>query len=143
MQMHCLQQINMDSKTLSLPGVTILLVDDEPDILEITKLILSHYHAEVIAVASAAEGLVQMQKESFNIIISDIGMPSMDGYQFMQEVRKLPIHQGGQTPAIAMTAFNRPADKIRAIAAGFQSHLSKPVDLKVLLDTVIGLAPHQ
>lgn len=143
MQMYCLQQINMDSKTLSLPGVTILIVDDEPDILEITNLILSHYQAEVIAVASAAEGLVQMQKKSFNIIISDIGMPDMDGYQFMQEIRKLSIHQGGQTPAIAMTAFNRPADKTKAIAAGFQSHLSKPVDLKTLLDMVIRLSSHQ
>lgn len=82
-----------------------------------------------------------MQKKSFNIIISDIGMPYMDGYQFIQEVRKLPIHQGGQTPAIAMTAFIRPADKTRAVAAGYQSHLSKPVDLKVLLDMVIRLSP--
>ncbi len=96
-----------------------------------------------IAVASAAEGLLQMRQNSFNIIISDIGMPQIDGYQFIQEVRKLPIHQGGQTPAIAMTAFNRPADLTRAIEAGFQSHLSKPVDLKVLLDMVIKLSAHQ
>lgn len=133
----------MNSKTLSLLGMTILIVDDEPDILEITKLILSHYHAEVVAVASAAEGLVQMQNKSFTIIICDISMPYMDGYQFIQKVRKLPPHQGGQTPAIAMTAFNRPADKSRAIAAGFQSHHSKPVDLKVLLDTVLRLSVRQ
>ncbi len=133
----------MDNKTFSLQGRAILIVDDEPDILEITKLILSHYQGEVIAVASAAEGLLQMRQNSFNIIISDIGMPQIDGYQFIQEVRKLPIHQGGQTPAIAMTAFNRPADLTRAIEAGFQSHLSKPVDLKVLLDMVIKLSAHQ
>jgi CheY-like chemotaxis protein len=126
----------MDNKTFSLLGMTILIVDDEPDILEITKLILSHYQAQVVAVASAAEGLLQMQQNRFNIIISDIAMPHMDGYQFIKEVRKLPFHEGGQTPAIAMTAFNRPTDKAKAINAGFQNHLSKPVDLKVLLDMV-------
>lgn len=132
----------MDSKTFSLLGRTILIVDDEPDILEITELILSHYQGEVIAAASAAEGLRQMQKNSFDLIISDIGMPQMDGYRFIQEVRKLPIHQGGQTPAIAMTAFNRPADLTKATEAGFQGHLSKPVDLKVLLEMVMRLSAH-
>jgi CheY-like chemotaxis protein len=131
------------AKRSPLLGMTILIVDDEPDILEITELILSHYQAEVIAVASAAEGVVQMQQNRFDIIISDIGMPHMDGYQFIQEVRKLPLHQGGQTPAIAMTAFNRPADLTRATEAGFQSHLSKPVDLQVLLDRVMRLSARQ
>lgn len=132
----------MDSKTFSLLGRTILIVDDEPDILEITELILSHYQGEVIAAASAAEGLRQMQQNSFDLIISDIGMPQMDGYRFIQEVRKLPIHQGGQTPAIAMTAFNRPADLTKATEAGFQGHVSKPVDLKVLLEMVMRLSAH-
>jgi CheY-like chemotaxis protein len=117
-------------------GLKILIVDDEPDILDLTKLILTHYHADVIAVASAGEGLTLIGERGLNIIISDISMPYMDGYQFIREVRKLPVEQGGQTPAIAMTAFNQPEDRLKAIDAGFQAHVSKPVDLKVLLDTI-------
>ncbi|MDQ3232720.1 MAG: response regulator [Pseudobdellovibrionaceae bacterium] len=121
---------------MALSGVKILIIDDEPDVLEIIKLILAHYQAEVIATSSAMEGLEHVQSYRPDVIVSDIGMPQMDGYQFIRKVRDLPQHNGGQTPAVALTAFSRPEDQIKALEAGFQRHLSKPVDLQRLIDTI-------
>jgi CheY-like chemotaxis protein len=120
-----------------LMGMRILIVDDEPDMLEVTALMLSYYKADVIAVTNAIEGISQVSRQSFNVILSDIGMPHMDGYQFIREVRRLPAYQGGQTPAVALSAFNAPVDRTRAFEAGFQKYLSKPVDLQLLLDTIL------
>lgn len=114
----------MSCMDFPLTGMRILIVDDEPDMLEVTKLILSHFKADVIAVTNAIEGLSQVKRQRLNVILSDIGMPHMDGYQFIKEVRRLPDHQGGQTPAVALSAFNRPEDRTRAFEAGFQKHLS-------------------
>jgi CheY-like chemotaxis protein len=118
----------------------ILIIDDEPDILEVTKIILSEFKADVIAVTNAIEGLSQVPRQRLDVILSDIGMPHMDGYQFMREVRRLPDHQGGQTPAVALTEFDRPEDRTRAFEAGFQKYLSKPVDLQVLLNTILSVS---
>ncbi|MEO8991702.1 MAG: response regulator [Nitrosospira sp.] len=130
----------MNATVFPLEGLRVLIVDDEPDILEVTKLILIEYKAKVIAVSSAAEGLSQVQRHRLDVILSDIGMPHMDGYQFIQEVRRLPDHQGGQTPAVALTAFDRPKDRARALEAGFQKHLSKPVDMQVLVNTLLSVS---
>lgn len=130
----------MSATVFPLAGMRILIVDDEPDILEVTKLILSEYKAEVIAVSNAAEGLSQVQRHRLNVILSDIGMPYMNGYQFIREVRRLPDHQGGQTPAVALTAFDSPKDRARSLEAGFQKHLSKPVDLQVLVYTLLSVS---
>lgn len=130
----------MDNKGSSLSGVKILVVDDEPDALAITKLMLTFYHALVIEAATAMLGLVHVRSHRPDVIVSDISMPQMDGYQFIRAVRNLPPHEGGRTPAIALTAFNRPEDKTRAINAGFQRHLSKPVELEMLVNTVASLA---
>jgi CheY-like chemotaxis protein len=129
----------MDSKGPTLFGVKILIVDDEPDALEVTKLMLTLNHACVIAVGNAADGLEQVQIHRPDVIVSDIGMPKVDGYQFIREVRNLPVNTGGQTPAVALTAFNRAEDKIRAINAGFQKHLSKPFELRVLIDLIASM----
>lgn len=130
----------MDNKDSALSGMKILLIDDELDIRDMTKLILTLYQASVIAAASAIEGLIQLKTHKFDVIISDIGMPQMDGYQFIREVRNLPAHNGGQTPAIALTAFNREDDRKRAFNAGFQRHLSKPFELQILIDTIASVA---
>lgn len=130
----------MDSRDFTLLGIKILIIDDEPDSLEIIKLILTNHHAGVIAVANAVEALAQLQRHRPDVIVSDISMPCMDGYEFIREVRSLPADQGGQTPAIAITAFNRAEDRIRAIDAGFQKHLSKPIDLQILLDTIASVS---
>jgi CheY-like chemotaxis protein len=129
----------MDSKGPTLFGVKILIVDDEPDALELTKLMLTLNHAYVIAAANAADGLEQVQIHRPDVIVSDIGMPCVDGYQFIRDVRNLPAHTGGQTPAVALTAFNRAEDRMRAINAGFQKHLSKPFELGALIDMIAGM----
>jgi CheY-like chemotaxis protein len=126
----------VESKDCTLSGVKVLIIDDEPDGLELTRLILSHYQAEVFAASTAAEGLEQVQRHRPDVIVSDISMPRMDGYQFIREVRKLPTLNGGQTPAVALTALNRAQDGKKAIDAGFQFHLPKPIDMSVLINTL-------
>lgn len=84
----------MDNKNLSLSGLKVLVVDDEEDALALTQLMLELCDAEVITSPTAAEGLEQVQMQRPNVIISDIRMPHMDGYQFIQAVRKLPLHKG-------------------------------------------------
>ncbi|MEO9062178.1 MAG: response regulator [Nitrosospira sp.] len=135
----------MHHKDSTLSGIKILVVDDDPDVLAALTLILRHYDAEVIPAAKPQEGLEQVKRHRPDVIISDIGMPHMDGYQFIRAVRKLPPQDGGHTPAIAVTAFDRPEDRIRVSEAGFQGHLSKPVDLYELITTIAmaaGREPH-
>ena len=123
-----------------LTGVKVLLVDDEPNMLAITRMMLVFYESEVVAVGSAIEGLEQLLLYRPDVIVSDIGMPRMDGYQFIREVRNLPPESGGLTPALALTAFHRSEDRKKAINAGFQKHLSKPVEMRTLADTVASMA---
>ena len=129
----------MDNKTSSLSGLKVLVVDDEEDVLTLTRQILSLFGAEVITSPTAAKGLEQVQMQRPDAIISDISMPHMDGYQFIQAVRNLPAHNGRDTPAMAVTAFNRPQDRARAFNSGFQAHLSKPVSLNMLIETLAGI----
>jgi CheY-like chemotaxis protein len=126
----------VESKDHALSGVKVLIIDDEPDNLEVTRLMLSHYRAEVYSASTAAEGLEQVKRYRPDVIVSDISMPRMDGYQFIREVRKLPTPSGGQTPAVALTALNRAQERNKAIDAGFQFHLSKPIDMHVLINTL-------
>jgi CheY-like chemotaxis protein len=128
---------SIHNKGSMLSGLKILVVDDEPDVLTITTFILMQHHAEVIAASTPQEGLEQVKRHRPDVIVSDIGMPLMDGYQFMRAVRKLSLHEGGNTPAIAVTAFNRPEDRTRALEAGFQGHLFKPVDMHGLIATIV------
>ena len=128
--------VAMNNKNPSLSGRKVLVVDDEEEILVITRLMELH-GAEVITSLTAAEGLEQVQTQRLDLIISDISMPHMDGYQFIQAVRNLPAHKGKDTPALALTAFSRSQDRIRALNAGFQAYLSKPVSLQVLIQTIL------
>jgi PAS domain S-box-containing protein len=114
-------------KTL-LAGVCILFVDDQADVRELFGFALSHYGAIVNMAASASEALQALAQSKPDILISDIGMPVMDGYMLMREIRKLSIGAGGKIPAIALTAYAGEIDHKQAIAAGFQKHISKPVD---------------
>jgi CheY-like chemotaxis protein len=134
------QGIHMSSNASALSGLKVLIVDDAPDILAVTKLILTNYLAQVITATTGAEGLKQVQAHKPDVIVSDIGMPQMDGYQFIREVRNLPADNGGRTPAIALTAFTRREDRAKAFAAGFQKHLSKPVDLHALIETIASIS---
>jgi CheY-like chemotaxis protein len=129
----------MNSKNSMLSGVKVLIVDDEPDSLALLEHLLIHFDAQVIAARNAAEGLERVQTHRPDVIVSDIGMPDMDGYEFIQEIRNLPADDGGQTPAVAFTAFNSREDQRKALSAGFQKHLSKPVDVTVLIDTIASM----
>jgi CheY-like chemotaxis protein len=99
-------------------------VEDDEDSREIVALVLEQCGAEV---DSADSALAQLNADPPTIIISDIGMPGTDGYAFIRIVRTLPANQGGDLPAIALTAFTREIDRAEATAAGFQAHVAKPV----------------
>jgi signal transduction histidine kinase len=124
------------TNNLLLAGMNVLVVDDELDSLELIKGILTKCHANVFTAASAAEGFHSLDALLPDVIISDIGMPEKNGYQFMHEVRNLPEEKGRAIPAIALTAFARPEDRARAIDAGFQVHLTKPVGALELVNTI-------
>lgn len=123
-----------------LSGVRILAVDDEPDSLELVRRLLAERGAEVIAVASAEEALACFSEgELPALLISDIGMPGMDGYELIRRLRGEKQQSAEQLPAIALTAFARHEDSSRAINAGYQRHLAKPVEPSDLLMAVSNL----
>ena len=136
-------QSPLAGESLSLSGINVLVVDDELDARELIKRILTHGRANVMTAASAREGLELLKSEKPDVLISDIGMPDKNGYQFIQEVRTLPAESGGKTPAIALTAFARPEDKISAMNAGFQEYLTKPVEAWDLIATIRRLLGRQ
>lgn len=121
---------------LSLKGVRLLIVDDEADTRELLAFVLTEAGALVTSAESAAAALAALSESSFNVLISDIGMPGTDGYTLIQQVRELASEQGGNIPAIALTAYAGDADQQRAIAAGFDKHISKPVDPSELVALV-------
>ena len=129
-------------KSISLNGLVILAVDDEPDACALIRRVLSDAGAEVITANSSAEGLAALAGSSarrFHLVISDIGMPGEDGYKFIRALRALPEERGGLLPAVALTAFARTEDRTRALIAGYQVHLAKPVDPLELLASVASL----
>ncbi|MBD2356195.1 PAS domain-containing protein [Tolypothrix sp. FACHB-123] len=120
-------------------GVRILAVDDEPDTRELLTVLLAQYGAEVLTVTSAAEVLANLESFQPHVLISDIGMPNVDGYTLIQKIRTRPPEQGGQIPAIALTAYARIEDRQRSLLAGFQHHLSKPIDIQELIKTIFDI----
>lgn len=130
----------IESEGLSrLDGIEVLLVEDEPDVRAMTERMLRDAGAQVVAVGSADEGMAALARRRPQVILSDIGMPVQDGYDFLRRVRSLPAAAGGAIPAAAFTAYARPEDRARALAAGFQLHLSKPVLPATLVEAVLGL----
>jgi CheY-like chemotaxis protein len=123
-----------------LDGLTVLLIDDEPDGRAVAERVLRDAGANVLPAANAHEGLALLRARRPDAILSDIGMPVHDGYDFMRWVRSLAPQEGGLTPAAAFTAFARPEDRARALAAGFQTHLVKPVEPTALVAEVARLA---
>ena len=119
----------------------ILVVDDEADARKLISKILELCGAELLTAASAARTALQLvQRNRPHVLISDIGMPDHDGYELIQQVRKLPAEAGGQTPALALSAFARSEDRRRAMMSGFQTHVAKPVEPNELLAVVANLA---
>jgi CheY-like chemotaxis protein/two-component sensor histidine kinase len=125
---------------ISLANIRILVVEDEPDAAEfVTKLLESH-GADVVNAASAREALEAVVHARPDILVSDIGMPEMDGYQLMEQIRKMDAADGGGMPAVALTAFARSEDRTRALRAGYQTHLAKPIESSELVATVASFA---
>jgi PAS domain S-box-containing protein len=129
-----------EDSSLDLRGIRVLVVDDEPDARETLRQILEHCNAEVETVASAAEAISKLEAWRPDVLLSDIGMPGEDGYELIRRVRELPPDRGGRTPAAALTAFARGEDRRRALRAGFQMHLAKPVEIQELATVVASLA---
>jgi signal transduction histidine kinase len=133
----------MLTPTLEVPrltGLRVLIVDDEPDARELLKRILSEFEADVETVASAGEALPLVERAHPDVLVSDIGMPGVDGYELIRAVRLLPANDGGQTPALALTAFARSEDRQRALLAGYQAHVAKPIEPSELITTIASLA---
>ncbi len=128
--------IFLTSNSLPLNGIRVLVVDDDTDSRDFIAFVLEQDGAFVIAVSSAYEALQTLAEIKPDVLVSDIGMPEMDGYMLIHQVRTLIPEQGGRIPAIALTAFARNDDQQEALKAGFQMHLSKPVNPEELIAAI-------
>jgi PAS domain S-box-containing protein len=129
-------------ETIELPRldeVSVLVVDDEPDGRALIARILEGRGARATVAASGAEALELMRDQQFHIVLSDIGMPEMDGYELMRRVRLLDNTRNGPIAAIAVTAYARPEDRQRSLLAGYQMHLSKPIEARELVAGIASL----
>ena len=124
----------------SLSGMRVLVVEDEPDTSEFLERFLGSYGAEVVLAPSAAEALSRLSAEKVDIVVSDIGLPDVDGYDLMHRIRQLPTSAGAAVPAIALTAYARTEDRTRAFRAGYQAHLAKPIEPAELVATIASFA---
>jgi len=116
--------------------VRILVVEDELDALDLLTIDLAAHGAKVRGAASADEALSLLRSNEFDLLISDIGMANTDGYNLIKQVRDLEGREGEHIPAIALTAYARAQDRMRAIDAGYNTHVAKPVEIKELVTVV-------
>ena len=121
---------------VDLENVRILVVEDELDALDLITIDLTAHGAKVRGASSAADAFELLRTEQFDLMISDIGMADTDGYNLIRQVRRQEGEQGEHIPAIALTAYARTQDRIRALAAGYNSHVAKPVEIKELVTVV-------
>jgi PAS domain S-box-containing protein len=135
----------LDSSLISHPssvpltGLRILVVDDIADTREVIAFLLEMYGATVAAVDSGVEAIAALTQFKADVLVSDIGMPDMDGYMLMRQIRALPSEQGGTIPAIALTAYAGEIDYQQAMMAGFQKHVPKPVEPAKLVGAIVEL----
>jgi PAS domain S-box-containing protein len=122
-----------------LTGIKVLVVDDDEDARDVLKVTLNKYGAEVMTAAAAPQALDALASEKVDVLVSDINMPGMDGYELIQRVRAMESGQNGRIPAVALTAYARPEDRAHALQAGYQAHVPKPVEpaeLEVVVATL-------
>jgi signal transduction histidine kinase/CheY-like chemotaxis protein len=124
----------------SLDGVRVLVADDDPDALTLAEAILVRAGAHVRTCPSASEALAVLEEWRPDVLVSDIEMPGEDGYSLIRKIRELPVGEGSETPAVALTAYGRPQDRLRSLAGGFNMHVPKPVDPGELTAIVASLA---
>ena len=125
---------------VDLKGIRVMVLDDEADARALTARLLESCEAIVRTVGSAEEAFTLLQSERPDVFVSDIAMPGEDGYSLIRRIRALPGEAGGNTPAIAMTAYARAEDRVKAVMAGFQHHVAKPVEPAELIAMVASLA---
>lgn len=125
-----------DVKVDGAAALTVLVIDDDADSREVAARMLEGTGARVLTAGDATEGLALLRARRPDVLVADIGMPGMDGYALIRAVRQLATHEGADTPAAAMTALARDEDRQRALDAGYQAHLAKPVSREDLLATV-------
>jgi len=118
--------------SVDLTGIRVLAIDDQEDARELLKRVLEECHAEVVTAASTEEALDALEGHRPHVVLCDIGLPGKDGYEFIKEMR----NRGDETPALAVTAFARSEDRLRAFRAGYQGHISKPIEPAELVATV-------
>ena len=123
-----------------LTGILVVVVDDEPDARHLVQRLLESCGANVLLAGTAQEALALVVDRRPAVLVSDIGMPIEDGHALIRRVRALPAGKGDDTPAIALTAYARAEDRMRAVQAGFQMHIAKPVEAAELLAMVASLA---
>jgi PAS domain S-box-containing protein len=133
-------QANQVDGKHNLAGVRVLVVDDDLDTLEVLKVILQNRGAEVITASSAGDALQALEHSVPDALVSDLAMPEHDGYELIAEIRQRGPERGGNIPAVALTAYARVEDRIRALTAGFHMYLPKPVDSNELVTVVANLA---
>lgn len=123
-----------------LDGLRILVVDDEPDGRDLLTTVLTQSGAKVTTAATAADALEKLQQLKPDLLVSDIEMPGEDGYSLIRKVRSLKKSQGGRIPAIALTAHTKLSDRMRALSAGFQMHIPKPVEPAELIVVIANIS---
>jgi CheY-like chemotaxis protein len=131
--------IAMQIDAVDLSGLSILVVEDEADARNLVARVLEETGAEVRTVGAGADALAAIAADQPSLVVTDIGMPVMDGYELIQRIRALPPAAGGHVPIIALTAFARSEDRTRSLLAGCQAHLTKPVDSSELVATVVAV----
>lgn len=122
-----------------LEGLRIVIVDDDADARELLATILTQRNAAVFAAECAAEAFAILRRERPDVLISDIAMPEEDGYMLIRRVRALPVHEGGRTPSLAVTAYAGRPDRMRALEAGFDGHFAKPIDVESLVGSLLDI----
>ncbi|HEY2029880.1 MAG TPA: response regulator [Myxococcales bacterium] len=132
--------------SVRLDGVEVVVVDDEPDARELVCAVLARAGAKVRQAASVDDALALVRAQKPDVLVSDIGLPQQDGYTLIERVRQLPAAEGGLVPAAALTAYAGENDHRRALAAGFQAHVTKPIepaDLTLLVASLAGRTHHE
>jgi CheY-like chemotaxis protein len=129
----------MASDARRLEGVRLLLVDDDPDTRDIIERVLVRRGADVVAVPSAAAALQAVEGSRFDVLLVDVMMPGMDGYDLMRKIRARPAEKNGRVPAATITARSVLEDRLESLRAGFQSHLAKPIEPDELVELVQAL----
>jgi CheY-like chemotaxis protein len=123
---------------VDLDGLKVLVVDDEPDVLDLLSRILTDSNAQVHSASNAAAALARGADVEPDVLVSDVGMPEIDGFELLTRLRRQLA--GSRIPAIAVTAFTRPEDRQRTMECGFDEYLTTPVDPRTLIGSIAALA---